>query len=203
MREVAVDPEADANEIEACLGEPQRTGGVRRVQERARGEAWPDRTDGGVERRELPPRELARLVGVMVGHREVRPHAADGDVAVGEDREHGAEVDRRDALAVHPGVELHVHRRHVADAGGGRGKLARGAQGADREGEPRHERVAQRDRLRLGEEQDRRRHAVLAQLDALVDERDAQHRRAAGEQGVRHHPRAVAVAVGLHDRAQP
>ena len=72
----------------------------------------------------------------------------------------------------------------------------------DGEGEPCGDGVAQRGRLRLGEQEDRGVDAVVTQLDALVDEGDAERARPAVEQGARDRARAVAVAVGLDDRAE-
>ena len=55
---------------------------------------------------------------------------------------------------------------------------------------------------RLRQHEDRRVDARVAQLDAFLDERDAEHRGARVDRGPTHRDRAVAVAVGLDDREQ-
>ena len=71
-----------------------------------------------------------------------------------------------------------------------------------RRGEPVFERAGGRLGAALAQQQDGRGDAVLAQLHALVDQRDRQATGAAGQRGLGHGRAAVPVPVGLDHRAE-
>ena len=113
----------------------------------------------------------------------------------------------RGADAVHAGVDLEVHgqrrrRARVVHRLGRRRDRFRGVERRTHAVEPGDvDELAQR---RLGEHEHRLRSAArsIAHVDGLVDQRDAEPRRAAGDGGRRGAQDAVAVAPPLDDGAQ-
>ena len=104
------------------------------------------------------------------------------------------------AHTVHAGVHLQVHRDAFAASGGGDSGHARGRVHGGRE--PPVDRLGHVGRIGLGEQQDGRVDGGVAQLHALLDGRHRQPGGAAVQHGAGDRHRAVAVAVGLDDRAQ-
>ena len=102
---------------------------------------------------------------------------------------------------MHPGVDLEVHRQRFGTRVGDRL-----GEGVDAGGRVRDGREAEGDdgggggRRRLRQHEDGRVDAGVAQLGALLDERDPEPLRAGVERGARHRHRAVPVAVGFDDR---
>ena len=74
--------------------------------------------------------------------------------------------------------------------------------GVERRREPVGQRGVRGGGIALAQEEHRRGDAVLAQLDALVDQRHGQPAGAAGQRGPGHRRSPVAVAVGLDHRAE-
>ena len=164
----------------------------------ARGEPRPHRVEAG---------QLLGRVGIvgLVGDREVGPQPFETQLTVGVD-ELGERVGGLGcrADAVHPGVDLEVHRKRARVGRDDRLRQRLDARGGVHGGrEPASTTVVAADGHRLGQHEDRRVDAGLAQLDALFDERDAEHRRAGFDRGPPGRDGAVAVAVGLHDREHP
>ena len=104
---------------------------------------------------------------------------------------------------VHPGVDLDVDRRRAGPRAARRGAKAVDAVARVQRGrEPVGQRGLDGVGAALAQQEHGRRDAVLAQLDPLVDQRHRQPAGAAGQRRPGHRRAAVAVAVGLDDRAE-
>ena len=202
--QIAVEPEPGADHVVARAGEGHRACRVRRVEHRRR---HPGPGQGGHDRVETVELRLGvgHVAGLEpVGHRQVGPHARQLER---RRRHHGGgqlgQLLGWRADAVHAGVDLEVDRRAAPPPGRFGGDGGNGGARVERRREPVGQRGLHRVGAALAQQQDGRRDPVLAQLDALVDQRHRQLRRPAGQRGPGHCRATVAVTVGLHDRAEP
>ena len=160
--------------------------------------------DHAVELLHLPPGEGPVLIGVTVGHREVRPQPLQPEQRlVGDGAHEGGDGGGLGPDAVHPGVHLHVDRRRLAPAPRRAGELLDALGGVERGREPVGQCGVDGVGAALAQEEDGTPHVMLAQLDALVDQCHGQLRRPSGQRGARRRRAAVPVAVRLDDGAEP
>ena len=192
----AVDRDPGAHEIEVRRRVAQRAGAVGRVDDERR-VRLAQRPDPCGEARELLVHER---VAAVVGGREVRHRAGEAHAgrACGQLGHGGRLGGVARAEAAHPGVELDVHGAAPARRDGRDEALVpRDDVGARRERD-----VELRRRQRAHDEDRDLVDARRPQRRGLVRGDDGQPARAAGERRARRRHRAVAVAVGLDDRAQ-
>ncbi len=145
------------------------------------------------------------VVARFVGDREMRAHAREAQLhVIGDERGQRDRVVGRAPDAVHARVDLQVHAERIV--GAVRAHRLRERVDAGRGVHERREAVRDhglgRGGHRLRQHEDRRVDAGLAQLHTLLDQRDREAVGAGLQRGPAHRDRAVAVAVGLHHRAQ-
>ena len=171
-----------------------------RVHDAGRQTARPDRAEHRFEACELLACE--RIVG-LVGNREMGADPGEPQLRAVDDLR--GELDRVvDAAAdpVHAGVDLEVHVELVVGTAVGH-RLGQRVDAGERVHDRREavrDDARRRGRYRLRQHEDRRVDTRVAQLDPLLDQRDAETGRAGFERGARDGYRAVAVTLGLHDR---
>ena len=152
------------------------------------------------ERRKSTELDLGE-VGIVLGHRQVGPYAAEAQAIVGGNPLR--QLERHIGVCpypMHPGVDLEVDLGRSLD-GAGRNRLDEcgGVDGADEAG------VDDRGDLvdgGLGEQQDRRIDACVSQANPLGDDRYGKPGRSSREGRFRYRHITVPVSVGLHDRTQ-